>query len=384
MEVFDRLIPDFIDKYDIPGGAVAIVKDGRLVFARGYGLADIGNAEPVQPDSLFRIASLSKPITAAAILTLVEDGKLDLDEKAFEILGRFKEPEGTSRDPRIDEVTVRQLLHHSGGWDSGSSYDPMWSVWRTGRGTDARPPITCRHVIHYMLGQPLDFDPGTRYAYSNFGYCVLGRVIEEKTGQEYEHYVLENVLKPLGINRMRIGGTLLEDRIDGEVKYYSWEGQDLAWSVFSEGPSQVPWPYGGFYLKGQDAHGGWLASTVDMVRFVSALDGSRPPTPLEPETVDLMLSRHDPPLTDTVDYYGLGWGVRLVNSGSNWSHLGSQPGNSALLVRSYRGLTWAVLFNSRPRDFGTMIGELDRLMWTGVEEVPTWPSHDLFPNFGYE
>ena len=96
MEVFDRLIPDFIDKYDIPGGAVAIVKDGRLVFARGYGLADIGNAEPVQPDSLFRIASLSKPITAVVILTLVEDGKLDLDEKAFEILGRFKEPEGTS------------------------------------------------------------------------------------------------------------------------------------------------------------------------------------------------------------------------------------------------------------------------------------------------
>ena len=148
MEVFDRLIPDFIDKYDIPGGAVAISQrrcDWALPGDTAWPTS--GMQSPSEPE-FSGSASPASPSQSQQqrYWTLVEDGKLDLDEKAFEILGRFKEPEGTSRDPRIDEVTVRQLLHHSGGWDSGSSYDPMWSVWRTGRGTDARPPITCRHV----------------------------------------------------------------------------------------------------------------------------------------------------------------------------------------------------------------------------------------------
>ena len=111
MEAFDRLVPELMHRYNLPGGALAIVKDGRLVFARGYGLADIQNQEPVQPDSLFRIASLSKQVTAVAALKLVEDGKLDLDENAFEILSDFKGPEGASRDSRIDQITVRHLLH---------------------------------------------------------------------------------------------------------------------------------------------------------------------------------------------------------------------------------------------------------------------------------
>ena len=181
MEAFDRLVPELMHRYNLPGGALAIVKDGRLVFARGYGLADIQNQEPVQPDSLFRIASLSKQVTAVAALKLVEDGKLDLDENAFEILSDFKDPEGASRDPRIDQITVRHLLHHAGGWDKEvAGFDPMWIPARIARETGAAKPISCSDVIHFMLGQPLDFDPGTRYAYANFGYCVLGRIIEKK------------------------------------------------------------------------------------------------------------------------------------------------------------------------------------------------------------
>ena len=125
MEAFDRLVADLMHRYNLPGGALAIVKDGRLVFARGYGLADIQNQEPVRPDSLFRIASLSKQVTAVAVLKLVEEGKLDLDERVFEILSDFTEPEGASRDPRIAEITVRHLLHHAGGWDKEvSGFDP--------------------------------------------------------------------------------------------------------------------------------------------------------------------------------------------------------------------------------------------------------------------
>ncbi len=307
MEVFDHLVPEFMEKHDIPGGAVAIAKDGRLVFARGYGFADVESKEPVQPDSFFRIASVSKSITAVATLKLVEDGKLDLNEKAFDILSRFKEPEGTSRDPRIGEVTVHHLLQHSGGWDKAASgFDPMWIPSRVARETGAPKPVGCPDVISFMLGQPLDFDPGTRYAYSNLGYCILGRIIEAKTGQTYQAYVKDHVLAPLGISRMQIGGTLLEDREVGEVKYYEYPGMALARSVLADGPERVRWSYGGYSIEGRDSLGGWIGSAIDLVRLVSGLDSSKPPSLLEVETIDLMLSRPNPPLRDTQSYYGLG------------------------------------------------------------------------------
>ena len=385
MEVFDRFIPEYMEKYDIPGVALAVVRDGRLVFARGYGLADIVNEEPVLPDSLFRIASISKPVTAVAILNLVEDGKLDLDEKAFEILSRYQGPEGTTRDPRIDEVTVRQLLHHSGGWDKDSAgFEAMWIPSRVERETGAQRPIICQDVISFMLGQPLDFDPGTRYAYSNFGYCLLGRIIEEKSGQPYEHYVKENVLDKLGIVNMQIGGTLLEDRAEGEVRYYEHRRMELARSVLAEGPRRVPWSYGGYHVAGRDSLGGWIASAIDLVRFASGLDGSKPPSPLASDTIDLMLSRPQPALRETDYHYGLGWSVRPMRNDLRWSHSGSHPAVMSQVVRNSDGVTWAILFNSRPEHLSEARSERTQLMWDGFRAVTTWPDHDLFPLYGYD
>ena len=385
MEAFDRFVADLMHRYNLPGGALAIVKDARLVFARGYGLADIQNQEPVRPDSLFRIASLSKQVTAVAVLKLVEEGRLDLDEKAFEILSDFSEPEGASRDPSIGQITVRHLLHHAGGWDKEvAGFDPMWAPARIARETGAAQPISCPDVIHFMLGQPVDFDPGTRYAYANFGYCVLGRIIEKKTDQDYETYIKEHILAPTGIGSMRIGGSLLDDRADGEVRYYYHDPYRRVRSVFPDGPERVPWPYGGFYVRGKDSSGGWIASAVDVVRLVSALDGSRPPSPLLPETVDLMLSRHDPPLRDTSWYYAMGWTVRPVGDSLRWSHGGSLPGAAAQIRRTHDGVTWALLFNSKSEQHSDFQSDRVRLMRDAIGSVTTWPSHDLFPQFGYE
>ena len=385
MEIFDELIPALLEKWDIPGGAIAVAKDGRLALAKGYGLSDIEDNEPVLPDSLFRIASISKPFTAVAILQLVEQGELGLDDRVFEILDNYQAPEGTTRDPRINEVTVRQLLQHSGGWDRDKSFDAMWIAGRVERELATPKPVSCEDVITFMLGQPLDFDPGTQYAYSNFGYCLLGRIIEKISQQPYEEYVRSRITEPANINRMRIGGTLLQDRAEGEVRYYPYPEQPLAYSVLPGTPQRVPWPYGGFYLAGRDSSGGWIASPVDLVRFAMSLDGSRPPLLLEPETVGLMVSPPSPRLRSGLPYYyGMGWSVRPVKTDATWWHDGSQPGTMSLMVRTYHGLIWAALFNSRPMDHTQFERELDDLFWEGVRGVTSWPSHDLFPYFGYE
>ena len=369
----------------MPGAAIAIARNGKLVLAKGYGLANVENDEPVAPDSLFRIASISKPFTAVAVLQLMEGGLLDLDDRVFDVLAEFEPPRGATRDPRLDEITVRHLLQHTGGWDRDNSFDAMWIAGRVERELGIPRPVACPDVIRFMLGQPLDFDPGTRYAYSNFGYCLLGRIIEEKAGLSYEDYVRERILKPLGITRMAIGGTLPEDRAEGEVTYYGYPGQQLVVSVMPRTPERVPWPYGGFYLQGRDSVGGWIASAIDLVRFVTSLDRSRPPSVLKLDTLNEMVSRPAPPLWENSSYYyGMGWLVRPVTFDANWWHGGSQPGTSSLLVRTHHGFAWAALFNSRPKERSQFRQEVDRLMWRGIRVVSHWPSHDLFSEYGYE
>ncbi len=374
---FDRIISALMRKWEIPGGAVAVAKDGRLLLARGYGLADVEKRQPVEPDALFRIASVSKPITAAAILVLVEQGRLDPDCRVLELLDDLEPPEGKSVDPRLRRVTIRQLLHHTGGFDRQVSFDPMLSPPQIDEALGS--PAGQQAIIRFMLGRPLDFDPGTRYAYSNFGYCVLGRVIEHVTGQSYEESIRALVLRPAGITHMRLGRTRLADRSDGEVRYYSPPGSEPVDSIFADAQQPVPVPYGKYYIEAMDAHGGWIASAIDLVRFATSLDSGRRPGPLRPQSVRLIESRPAAPVSaGEPTYYGLGWMIRPVEDSAHRWHAGSLPGTRSLLVRTLDGLVWAAVFNSRPKGGREFPRELDRALWQAAEEVKTWPKHDLF------
>lgn len=383
MESYDRLIPALMAKYSLPGGAVAVTRNGRLVLARGYGYADREAGQPAQPDALFRIASSSKPITATAIFKLVEDGKLDLDAKVFSLLSVTPLP-GARVDPRLADITVRQLLLHTGGWNRDTTFDPMFISRQAAQAVGVPPPADAQAIMRYMHGQPLQFTPGTNFSYSNYGYVLLGRVIEKVTGQTYEAYVKEKILRPVGVNCMRIGHTLLAERAEREVKYYDFPGGKLVQSVFPTGPQSVPTPYGGFYLEAMDANGGWIASPVDLLRFMTAMDGfDTRPDLLRAVTINQMLVRPAPPLWVGWDwFYGTGWFVRpLNNDDTNYWHTGSMPGTTALLVRTYHGLTWAALFNARPSNPLTLDTDLDNTMWQAANSVTAWPEHDLFPQF---
>lgn len=377
MAVFDSIIPAVMARWGIPGGAVAVAREGRLVLARGYGLADQEAAIPVRPDALFRVASVSKPVTAVATLKLHEQGSLDLDLQAFELLADLEPPEGTTEDERLSSITVRHLLHHAGGWDRNETFDPMFRSSTAADAVGAPRPASAETVIRYMRGQPLQFNPGSGYSYSNLGYAVLGRVIERVSGRPYEAYVRDDVLAPMGIHRMRIGGSRLEDRVEGEVRYYD---PAIASSVFPGGGS-VPIAYGGFHLEAMDANGAWVASVVDLVRFASAVD-SDPVRPdvLEQATIATMIAPPPPPLWTASDYhYGMGWLIRPVDTDANWWHDGSLPGTTALLVRAHNGLIWAVLFNARSSSVnGSFAAEIDSAIWQAVDAIVTWPLHDLF------
>jgi N-acyl-D-amino-acid deacylase len=340
-------------KWDIPGGALAIMRDGQLMLARGYGFADVAREERVRPESLFRIASISKPITAVAILNLVEEGRLSLDARALGLLDDLRPADRSDVDPRADRITVRQLLEHSGGWDASGGFDPMFATRDIAEMMGVSAPADCATAIRFMRGQPLDFDPGSRYAYSNFGYCVLGRIIESAAGQTYEEYVTSQILDPMGIERMRLGQTMLSGRYADEVHYYDYAGAPLATSVFPEIDEPVPWPYGGFHLEAMDSHGGWVGSAADLVRFAWGLESKNPSAVLHADTVSTMVAHPAPPLWEGgSSYYALGWRVRPTRNSSNWWHTGSLPGSSAILYRRSDGTTWAALFNTRPNRQG--------------------------------
>jgi CubicO group peptidase (beta-lactamase class C family) len=378
---FDRLMISFMKQHQVPGGALAVTKDGRVVYSRGFGYADTGKMQPVAPQALFRIASISKPITAAAILKLVEQGKLKLDDCAFQILQLQPFLEEKKRvDPRLRKITIRQLLQHTAGWDRGQSFDPMFQSVKIARTLRVPPPAHAEHVIRYMMGQPLDFAPGTRYAYSNFGYCVLGRIIEKATGQSYEAYVRQHILQSLGIRDMRIGRTLPRGRAAGEVHYYA-DKDHTGPAVFAGMLGQkVPAPYGTWHLEAMDAHGGWIASAVDLVRFASAFDDPDHSKLLQAKTIDLMFARPPGPAGLTKNgkpratYYACGWSVRPVGKkGQSTWHPGALDGTGTLLVRRFDGVNWAVLFNKWHDQNGkALTAEIEPLLHAAADRVTRW------------
>jgi N-acyl-D-amino-acid deacylase len=383
LESFDRLMAGFVREHEVPGAALAVGRGGRVVYARGFGHADRARREAVAPDASFRIASVSKPLTAVATLQLVERGRFGLDDPAFAMLDLEPALEpGRTVDPRLPRITVRQLLQHTAGWDRDASFDPIGRVRAMARALGAGPPVSPEGVVRYTMGLPLDFDPGARMAYSNVGYLVLGRLIAKYGGAPYETYVRDHVLKPLGIDRMRLGRGAVEERAAGEVSYFDREGRTGPAVVGPHLGRVVPLTDGAENLDGFEAHGGWIASAPDLVRLAQAFDVPEACPILKPDTIATMFARpegaagFEPDGRPRAAYYGCGWNVRPVGRrGRNTWHGGLIAGTSALLVRRHDGLDWAVLFNTQSAPDGRVLGNLiDPLLHRAADAVRAWPA----------
>lgn len=380
----DQTVTAFMKKWGIPGGTFAVVRDGRLVYDRAFGYADMGANELVQPYSLFRIASLSKPITGIAIMKLMEEGRLTLEDRVFGSSGILNDATDTGiiKDPRALQITVRNLLQHTGGWDRQSatakSYlvdgDPMFNAISIAKDEGVPAPADQTAIIKFMLKQDLDFNPDTKYAYSNFGYCILGKVIEKITGQPYESYVHSYIWDPLfqahaSSDRQypRLGRNLEYYRAHTEVKYYQTGNTQ---SCYGTG-ELVPWQYGGWNLEAMAAHGGWVTSAADLLRLVVAVDPNRsmPPKLINPDTARVMVQ------TSTFEDYGMGW--RYNSTDQNWFHNGLLAGTSSYIIRANSGISMIATFNQRSTPVDVYFDDMDSMLWAAVKNV-AWPSVHLW------
>jgi CubicO group peptidase (beta-lactamase class C family) len=339
----DSAVAGFMRKYNIPGAALAISRNGKMVYLKGYGFADVSAKTAVTGSSLFRIAALSKTFTAVAIMKLVEDKRLTLDSKVFGAEGVLGTLYGTQPySANLQNITVRNLMQETAGWPADGA-DPMY----------IHPDYTAAQLASWTIdNRPLTMAPGTTYAPSNFSYFLLGRIIEKVTNVAYKDYVKVKVLEPSGISDMQIAGNTKADRKQNEVTYYGYSDED---------------PYG-FNIARMDADAGWLANAQDILKFLVSTDGFT-------TKADLLTSASLQAITTVSagSNYASGWFI----NGDNWTNFANLPGSSGEIVRTGGGFCWTILCNSRSTD-ANYLSDLDNIIWSVVNNKDTqWPAANI-------
>ena len=365
---------NLLNDFDIPGGQLAITYQGRLVYSRGFGFADSSTNTAVCPNSIFRIASLSKQITAITIMHLYEQGRVGLNDTVFGPNGILNDGiYQTILDPMVYGITVKHLLSHQGGWDRAISGDPMTNTYAIALAMAVPPPAPIETIIQYMLSQQLlNFPPGSSAEYCNLGFNILGEVIEKITSQDYETYVRDTILAPLGITEMHDGRSLLINAFPNEVQYYDYPDAPLVSSIFDNN-IMVPMQYGGTDMEAKKASGGWVASAQDLCKLICAVDkfSSRPDI-LSQATITTMVL----PTNHYVNGnpYALGWWINT--STNNWYHSGSLTGTMTFQARRNTGINYAILVNSNYNS--GQYTALSNLVGTVIPTITSWPAIDLF------
>lgn len=370
VEKLDANISAYMHSVGITRAGLAIMKEEKLLITRAYTADE--NASCTMPETRFRVASLSKPLTATAIMHLAQTGALSLDDKLVSLL-----PEVNASIAGMEQISVSDLLEHLGGWDAAATFDPMFYDNPIASALAISLPITQENILVFMNTKPLQHTPGTIYAYSNFGYMLLGMIIEKVSGESYETYVQNAVLTPLGISKMQIGASLKSE--PDEARYLS---DFVAPDVINGGSFDVPAPYGGFNLENMDANGGWIASVIDYMRFVWLFANPDSNPVLSPASIDTMfalpdnIAKGDYTLGD--HYYAKGWDVRDYGAaGMTTWHFGSLEGTFTLVVRRNDGISWVFFSNKR----GDTSYDIDALLHQSVDAITAWPTEDLFEQY---
>jgi CubicO group peptidase (beta-lactamase class C family) len=412
-EEFDRAVVKVVQDDHIPGAAIAFVKDGRLVYARGFGWANEEAKKAIEPTSVFRLASISKSLTAVGILKLIQEKQLCMEQKVFTPPNAAVSPKASSDvpcgrpilhhkpikcdgckvDPRLYDITVEDLMQMAGGWITGPSKvvdacgvmtpgSADWSTqFRETRGALKlhRMP-TSAEVIRYGTSHMLNFTPGGCYSYANFNFMILGQIMEQVTGKPYEEWMRENILRPMGATHaavLRFGESL-----PNEVDYYTVlpDGENQRCCIDMLRPQTGP-------------YGGWTASIIDLAHVQATLRNGIPdPNPLGPQTMALMVSRPaNPEFKGKFIYWTDGWdtvGCPAKSAGPNgcsvkeatWVKGGDFTIGTITTYASWsNGVGYVLLFNSHTK---TNMPDINRkIIEPLVRKKMDWPAWDLFKDY---
>ena len=268
LEALDKKINKYIYEWHIKGASLAIVRNDSLVYAKGYGWADQEMEVKMEPGHIMRVASVSKLITSAGIMVLQDQGKLTIKDKVFGPEGILNDEffnDLTKCDSRYYNITVEDLMRHR----SGFSRDPVFSSIDVQKQMRLDHPPTKEDYFTLVLGKKMSAPAGRTTKYSNFGYVVLSEIIERVSGESYETFIKENVMKPAGCYDMHIGGIYYADKRENEVRYYTHEGDGKYIPDFQNPQDTVERCYGGSNLPLLSGAGAWCGSPIELARFVS-------------------------------------------------------------------------------------------------------------------
>jgi CubicO group peptidase (beta-lactamase class C family) len=323
----DSLVPGLLKQHGVPGVSLAVIRSGEVVWAKGYGFADQSQRTPVRPETRFNIGSVSKTLTAWAVMTLAEKGLVELDAPVDRYLKRWHLP---ASEFDHGKVTVRRLLSHTAGlsiYPAGITVDPA-GMYRPGERMPTLVETLARSRGSYGQLRVVR-EPGTSYQYNNGGYAILQLLIEEVTGETFAAYLQRTIFQPL---RMTSTG-------------YEWSAELQAAVATPYKSNGEAWPH---YQFVEQAAGGVYTTASDLARFVAAVSGTKDQPPgrgvLKAQTVQQMIA----PAEGTNRLYGLGYKMAPVSKDVQLvTHDGANEGWKAMfLIHPPKGEGLVMLTNS--------------------------------------
>jgi len=340
----DRYLEAQLKKQDIPGLALAVAREGKVVKAKGYGLADVELNVPATERTVFQWASVTKQFTATAIMLLAREGKLKLDEPVSRLY-----PEAPAA---WSNVTVRHLLTHTSGLKSYTSLPEF--------NTTLRKDYTPAELIGLVKDRPLDFTPGAKWDYCNTGYYLLGLMVEKASGQSYGDFLAARIFGPLGMETARVNHQF--DIITNRATGYEYRTNRL-WRAEFVSPTQ---PF---------SAGALVGTALDLAKWDAALytDKLLPRAALEEMWTPVKLNSGE------TAPYGYGWQLGELRGHPYVGHGGGINGFTSFILRLVKDkLTVIVLVNSgsgNPQSLAT--GVAGRYL-TGLtlSTLPTQPDND--------
>ncbi len=365
---FEKTIASFLHRWEIAGASVAVARNGKLIYSKGFGFADKEHDIKVEPYNKFRIASISKLITAVAIMKLQEEGRLSVNDRVFGPDGILNDPFFSNpKDKRVYGITVAHLLSHEGGWTTRWG-DQMFMPLVVSDAMGIKPPVDTKNIIRFALNKNLHFTPGTGKSYSNLGYAILGLVIEKVSGMPYGDFCRNEILAPLGIYDMTLAKNLITGKAPYEVTYYEPGDAERKQSIYTY--ETVPASYGGNDIEALGAAGDWLATAPDLMKLLLAVDGFD-------SKADILSGESIRFMTDTNNGYApVGWKTTI--SDGTWWRTGTFPGTACMMKRQADGLAWVVLLNSSAWNGPEISTDINYMMARALYSVKNWPDRDLF------